>query len=101
MICVEDLTANVNSGESQRLTPPSMELKIRTLIKQLASQSPRLFENRLNVIRPRGKRGFVNAVGDLSKTLFGTATQDDVNQLHEKVNEIIARISFSNTHFGG
>ena len=89
----------VRHHPEERLGPlRSMELKLRGLIKQLAPQAPqqsRLFENRLNVIRPRGssrrrKRGLINAVGEISKTLFGTATQDDVNQLRGKVNEIIA-----------
>ncbi|ELT89310.1 hypothetical protein CAPTEDRAFT_207184 [Capitella teleta] len=39
--------------------------------------------------RRRKRRGLVDGIGQLSKTLFGTATQEDISDLKESINEII------------
>lgn len=59
----------------------------------LAEKRPRTFE--LAATAPeRRKRGLLNFVGGLSKTLFGTATEADLQQ----VRQAISRIRRSNRH---
>ena len=39
---------------------------------------------------PRRKRGLVNAVGEITKSLFGIATEKDVNAIRNTVNDLVA-----------
>ena len=36
----------------------------------------------------RKKRAYINIIGDLSKTLFGTATEADIEEIHENLDKI-------------
>ena len=36
----------------------------------------------------RKKRAYINIIGDLSKKVFGTATEDDINEIHENLENI-------------
>ena len=45
-----------------------------------------IFRSRVTrLARKRTKRGLINAIGELSKTLFGTATQKDLNTVKNAV----------------
>ena len=43
------------------------------------------------LLRPaRAKRGLINAVGEISKNLFGGATEKDVEKIKSTMNELVA-----------
>ena len=44
-------------------------------------------EHQLNTSAPRPKRGILDIVGQISKSLFGTATNADVSEVRNKINE--------------
>lgn len=72
-----------------------LEAELRALILRLEPHRPhqvQMYKARLDRLQRNGrrKRGFINAIGSLSKTLFGTATQGDVEKVRNKVNEILA-----------
>ena len=71
-----------------------IEMEISALLNHLRPQRPHqvyMYQARLDGLRRsrRHKRGYINAIGSLSKTLFGTATEKDVEKVRNKVNEII------------
>ncbi len=39
----------------------------------------------------RAKRGLVNAIGDLSRSLFGTATEQDLQKVRNTVNSLVSQ----------
>lgn len=51
----------------------------------------RIFKTRILQLQraPRTKRGLINAVGELSKSLFGTATHKDLVKVRDTVNQLI------------
>lgn len=67
---VEGLLATAQQGQVLNLDP------YRTRLSRL--QSP-----------ARVKRGLINAVGELTKTLFGIATSKDVDKIKNVVNELV------------
>ena len=44
-------------------------------------------------IKKRSKRGLLNFIGKISRTLFGTATEDQVNDLRRVVNRLVSHRS--------
>ena len=36
----------------------------------------------------RQKRAYINAIGDISKTLFGTATEADIEEIHGNIDKL-------------
>jgi hypothetical protein len=80
-----------------------LQHELRQLIEVLKTHDlaqARIFTRRLELLRSsrtgstkRRRRGLLNVVGELSKTLFGTATEDDVARVRDKLSE--------RTHFEG
>lgn len=71
-----------------------MVRKLRNLMTEVKAQDPDLgtmYEHRLYEYtqdHQRSKRGLFNFFGDLASSLFGVATQGQVDELSSKVNEI-------------
>ena len=91
-----------------------LERELRDLLFKLRPHRPMLaemFSARLMLLHRRNfnvqfddadhqrqKRGLIDAIGSISKSLFGTATTADVNELRNKIEEIVAdNIAFQNT----
>jgi len=72
-----------------------LETKADELLSMVDITNPaeaQLYRARLNdlKVRPRTKRGLIDGVSELSRILFGFATDHDVKLIRAKVNELVA-----------
>ena len=73
-----------------------LQTEARALLDEVRHVKPsqaKVYQIRLDALdwSRRRRRGWIDGVGELFKTMFGTATTKDVNEVREKVNELISQ----------
>ena len=108
---VRDVTDKTISRHSKIDTHDSFNLPIRSLVKQLdhLNHTKSIFENRFQSFKTlyqshRSKRSLIPLIGDLANTLFGVATDSELDNiknsvkiLHNNQNEITHVVNSSLT----